>query len=154
MFFNHVYTIRPRISTVNDDGKLRLVRKRHLVAEYFMLHFARGMIVEIVQADFAPGNYFGMLREPGQFIQVLLRYFFRFVRMDADGGINPIMLIGERQSPSLASLGPGRCRWLVGSNAGCTGADKHSVAIFRELRKVDVRVGVDEFHGPLGMMPL
>ena len=53
---------------MNDEGQLRLPRERHLITEDAVLHFARGMIVEIIKADFAPGDNFGMLRQAGQFI--------------------------------------------------------------------------------------
>src|SRR5260370_382506 len=67
---------------MSDDGQLGLLRQRHLIPKNAMLHIARRMIVEIIEANFAPRDDFGMLRQPGQFIQMLLRDFFRFVWMN------------------------------------------------------------------------
>ena len=55
--------IGPGIAAMDDDGQFRGACERHLVAEDLLLHFARRVIVEIVEADFAPGDYFRMLRE-------------------------------------------------------------------------------------------
>src|SRR2546421_388212 len=55
------------------------------------------MIVVVVETDLAPSDDFGMLRQPGQLSQMLLRYFLRFVGMNADSGVNPIMLFGKWQ---------------------------------------------------------
>jgi hypothetical protein len=52
------------------------------------------VIVEIVEADFAPGDDFGVLREASKFVEVVLCDFFGFVRMDADAGVDPIVLLG------------------------------------------------------------
>ena len=68
MFFDYVQAIGLGIVAMNDEGQLRLPRERHLITEDAVLHFARGMIVEIIKADFAPGDNFGMLRQASQFI--------------------------------------------------------------------------------------
>ena len=51
---------------MDDDGQLGRVREFHLLAKDALLNVARGVIVEIIEANFAPGNDFGMLRELGQ----------------------------------------------------------------------------------------
>ena len=62
------------------------------------LHFARRVIVEIVEADFAPGDDFGMFaRVRASSSRCCWRDFFGFVRMNADGGVNPVVLFGERE---------------------------------------------------------
>ncbi len=80
---------------MDNDGELGLLGKSHLVAKNSVLCIARRMIVKIVKTDFAPGNDFGMLRQPSQLIQMLWRYFLRFVRMDSHCGVNPIVMLGE-----------------------------------------------------------
>ena len=59
------------------------------------MRFARGVIVKIIEADFAPGDDFGMLRQAGEFVEMVLGDFFGFVRMDADAGVDPFVLFGE-----------------------------------------------------------
>ncbi len=126
VFLDHVQAIGPGITAMNDNRQLGLLCKRHLIAKHFLLHIARRMIVVVVKTDLAPGNNFGMLRQPRQFLQMLWRDFLRFVRMYTDGGVNPIMLFGKRQ----------RGIQLLGSRR----AIEHSFAVFRELRKLNVRV--------------
>src|SRR5260370_20189072 len=146
MFFDHVEAIRLGIGAMNNDWKVGLVRQRHLLVENAMLQVARRIIVEVVESDLAPRDDFGMLRQSGQFIQMLLRYFSRFVRMYSDSGVNPIVLFGERQR-SIQFL---RARTSADSkqrgNAGGARAIKHSLAVFRKLPKINVRVRVNQLH--------
>src|SRR5712664_3170404 len=55
------------------------------------LHFARRMIVVIVESNFAPSDDFPMLSQPCEFFQVLRCDCLRFVGMYADSGVNPVM---------------------------------------------------------------
>ena len=43
-----------------------------MLAEDCGLQFAWRVIVKIIEADFAPGDDFGMLREACEFVEVLL----------------------------------------------------------------------------------
>src|ERR1700730_16580145 len=71
--------------------------------------------------------------------------------MDANAGINPIVLLGVRDGGVQ----------FFGARAGANGQDslasrragavEHGVAVLSELRKVDVGVGVDEPHGVLAL---
>jgi hypothetical protein len=62
--------VGPGITAVNDDRELGGVSEFHLLAENAFLEVTRGMIVEIVEADFAPGDDFRMLREAGESIEM------------------------------------------------------------------------------------
>ena len=62
-FFDEREAIGPGVATVDDDGKFGVAGERHLVAEYLVLDVAWGMIVKIIQSNFAPGDYFGMFCE-------------------------------------------------------------------------------------------
>ena len=66
MGLEHIETIGPSVSAVDDDGQLGGVGELHLVTKDALLDVAGGVIVEIIEADFAEGDHFGMLREPGQ----------------------------------------------------------------------------------------
>ncbi len=85
----------PGVPAMNDDRQLSRVSQLHLCAEDRCLHVARRMIVEIIQTDFAPGNDFAMLREAGEFVEVMLGDCLGFVRVDADTGVDPFVLFGE-----------------------------------------------------------
>ncbi len=125
---------------MNDDRQLRLLRERHLVAEDAVLHFARRMIVEVVETDLAPRDDFRMFHQPGQFIQMLLRDYLRFVRMDPHRGVNPIVLLREGQRRiEFLRAGARADREQCGDTC-CPCAFEHGFAVFRELREVDVRV--------------
>ena len=64
-FFDELQAIGPGVAAVDDDGEFCFASESHLLAKDFVLHFARRMIVEIVEADLAPGDYFGMSGERG-----------------------------------------------------------------------------------------
>jgi hypothetical protein len=87
-----------------------------------------------------------MFRQPGQFTQMLPCDFLRFVGMNSHGRVNPIVLLGERQR-GIELLGTrSGADGEQGRDARGTGTVKHGVAVFRELREINVRVGVYEFH--------
>ncbi len=125
---------------MNDDGQFCFLRERHLVAKDALLHVARRMIIEVVETNLAPRDDFGMLRQPCQLIQMLLRHFLRFMGMNPYSRVNPIMLFGERQR-CIQLLGPRpradseQCR-----NTRSPRAIEHGIAVLRELRKINVRV--------------
>src|SRR6267142_6928788 len=135
MFFNYVQAICPRVAAMDDNGLLRPPRQRNLVSENMRLHFARRMIVKIIESDFSPRDDFRMLSQPCQFFQVLRCDFLRFVGMNANRRVNPVMSFGKGQ----------RGIELLGSRAGTDGEERahssgarafeHGVTIFRELRK-------------------
>src|SRR5438445_12436081 len=97
MFFNHVQAIGPSVAAMNDDGFLRAPRESHLVAENTRLRFARRMIVVIVESDFSPRDDFRMLSQPRQFFQVLRCDFLRLVWMNANRGVNTVLLFVKGQ---------------------------------------------------------
>ena len=110
------------------------------------MQFAWRVIVKIIEADFAPGDDFGMLREAGEFVQMLRCDFFGFVRMNANARVNPIVPFGERdRGVEFFWPRPGADS-EQSTNAGVASALKHGFAIVSELRKIDVRMGVDEVH--------
>ena len=123
------------------------MREFHLPAEDALLDVARGVIVEVVQADFAPGDYFGVLGELGESFEMRRGDLPGFVRMDAHRGVDPIVRfrVGQR-GIEFFRAGTGAdgedCR-----DTGGTGALEHGLAVVRELREVDVGVGIDEVHG-------
>ena len=104
------------------------------------------MIVEIVEANFAPGDDFGVLREAGEFVEVLLGDFFGFVRMDADGGLDPIVLLGVGDGGVEFFRARAGADGQKSRDACVASALQHGFAVVRELREVDVGVGIDQLH--------
>ena len=87
-----------------------------------------------------------MLREKSEFVQMLRCDFFGFVRVNTNARVNPIMLFGERDGGvEFFRTRPG-ANSEQSTNAGVASALEHGFAIVSELRKIDVRVGVDEVH--------
>ncbi len=80
---------------MNDDREFGDLGQLHLRVEDSGLRVAPGVIVEIIEADFAPGNDFAMLREAGEFVEMVLSDFFGLMGMDADAGEDPFVLFGE-----------------------------------------------------------
>jgi hypothetical protein len=81
-----------------------------------------------------------MFCEFGKLVEVLLRDLFRFVRVDADAGVDPIVFVGVFDR-GIEFFGARAC--ADGEDvfdAGSASAIEHGVAIVRELRIVDVRV--------------
>ena len=146
MLLDERKAVVPGIAAVNDDGELSGVGELHLRAKNGGLHVAWGVVVKIIEANFAPGDDFGMLREASEFVQMLRCDFFGFVRVNANARVNPIVLFGEWESGvEFFWTGTGT-NSEERANAGVASAHEHGFSIISELRKIDVRVGVDEVH--------
>jgi hypothetical protein len=104
------------------------------------------MIVEVIEADLSPGDYFGMFGKSGEFFQMLRRDLTGFVRVNADGGVNPLVTFSEWQR-GIEFFGAGSgADGQQSRDTGIVSALQHGFAVIRELREIDVGVRVDEFH--------
>ncbi len=146
-FFEEAEAIGPGIAAMDDDGEFGGVGELHLLAEDAFLDVARGVIVEIVEADFAPGDDFGMLGKFGESFEMRRGDFLGLMGMDADRGVDPIVGFGVGQGGIEFFRAGTRADGEDGGDTGGAGAIEHGVAVVRELREVDVGVGVDEFDG-------
>src|SRR5260370_8662890 len=69
VLLDQVETISPRVvarfrgPSMDYDGQPRGTLQFRLLHENLLLDFARRMVVVVVESDFAPGNYFGVLGE-------------------------------------------------------------------------------------------
>src|SRR5579863_6548691 len=104
------------------------------------------MIVKIIEADFAPGNDAGMFGEAREFREPFLGGELGFVRMYADGGVNPIVLFGERNGHVEAIGGGAAADVKDFLNAGLAGAGEHGVAVGVKLGKLEMGVRVDDLQ--------
>ena len=124
-------------------GSFGLLRERHLVAKNAILHVARRVIVEIVEANFAPGDDFRVLGELRELVEMLRRDLLRLVRVDADRGVDPVVLIGIfDRGVELFGAGTRADRENV-FDARRASAIEHGVAVVSELWEIDVCVRVD-----------
>ena len=137
--------IVPGVAAVDDDGEIRGLSEFHLLAEDCFLDVAGGMVVEIVEADFAPGDYFGMFGEDGKGFEMGGSDFLCVMGMDAYSGVDPVVGFGVGDGGGELFRA-----WADGEDRGDAcglGALEHGFTVFGELGAVDVGVGIDEFHG-------
>src|SRR5262249_16459781 len=92
------------------------------------------------------GDDFGMAGEAGEFVEMRLRHFLGFVRMNADGGVDPIVRFGERHcGVEFLRAGAGADGEKRVDACGAS-AVEHGFAVVGELGEVDVGVRVDQVH--------
>ncbi len=132
---------------MDDDGQLRGVRQFHLFAKNALLHVTGRVVVEIVQSDFAPGDHLGVICQLRQRLQMRWGDLFGFVRMNADSGIDPIMRFGVREGRVELFRARPRSYGENCAHARSLRANKHCIAIIRELGIINVGVGIDQVHG-------
>src|SRR5229473_3097319 len=89
--------IAPRFAAVDDDGKLCLGGKRELLSKDALLDVAWRKIVVVIEANLAPGNHAVLLRQARPFFVMRLRDLSRFLRVNADGRVDPVVRFRERQ---------------------------------------------------------
>ncbi len=129
---------------MDDDGQLRRMGHFHLLHKDALLHVARRVIVKIVEPDLAPGNHLRIFRQPLQLVEVFLFRQLRFVRMNADGRVNPLMLLREfdgaveRAGARAIAIADGE----QGGDAGLFRAREDLGAIGVEALVLEMAVGV------------
>src|SRR6266705_4000752 len=133
---------------MNQDRQLARSRQPQLSSEGFALHFARGMIVMIIEPDFSPGDYAFAL-----FNQIEKPFFsrgvekFGVVRVDADRDVNLVVIFSQSdrafEIPTVRVAG---ADVEHGRNPGSARSGNHMFAINVEVRTVDVAMRIDESH--------
>src|SRR5260370_7190032 len=141
--------IAPRFAAVDDDGKLRVRCKRELLSKDTLLYVARRKMVVVIEANLAPGNHAAMLRQARKFFVMRLRDLFRFVGMNADGRVNPVVRFGEQQRRVELRRAGARADGEECGDSCCARPLEHFRAVAIKLRKIYVRVRVDQFHSAI-----
>jgi hypothetical protein len=105
-----------------------------------MMHFAWRVVVEIIEADFTPGDDFRVPGEAGELIEMLLRRLLCFMGMDADAAVDPVVLFGvwQRRIEFFRARTGADGQQIL--HAGFAGTLQHGVAVVRKLREVYVSV--------------
>src|SRR5580704_9844620 len=156
MLLHQSQTVVPRVlaairrAAMNNDRQLRDRRQLHLSDEHFLLHIAQGVVIEIVQSDLAPGNDFGMPRQP---FHILIGGFIRkpsLVRMNAQRRINKIVSLRQLNSAVylLRTITVADGNDGLHSGLACPRDDLLAVGV--ELLAIKVRVRIDKHRTHVG----
>jgi len=131
---------------VNHDGQLRGARQFHLPDEDGLLGFSRGMIIKIVEPDFAPGDDFRFSRQLLQFSKSRFTRQFGFVCMNPNRGVHELVL--RRQLD--ATVESARPVAVSDGNdcfdSGFPRAGNYLLAVCVELLAIEMGVRIDEHH--------
>src|SRR5262249_32324762 len=116
----------------------------HLADEDVLLRVAGRVVVIIIEADLSPGYYFGPARKLLKLREIGILGALRFVRVNANGGVEKLMLRGEFDRTIEGA------RAIAGADGGgvCYSrfdrARDYLFAVGVEARPVQVAVGVYE----------
>jgi len=133
--------IVPGVAAMNDHGLLRGARQRELPAKDSLLHVARGMVVVIIEAHFAPSDHAGVAGQFFEAREMRVRGLGGVVGMNADAGVNPVVLLGEGDGGVEAFGGAGAAAdGQQRGDAGGAGTFEHGRAVFIEVVEFEVRV--------------
>src|SRR5207302_9102837 len=153
MFLDQAETILPGIvavvrrTAVDHDGQLGGAGQFHLPQKDSLLHIARRVVIEVVQPDFAPGNYFGMPCQSLQLLKVGIGGKLSFVRMNANRGVEKIVLFCELDAAIE------RPRPIAVANRddmldpSFPRASNHLLAVRLELLSLEMSVRINEHNG-------
>jgi len=95
VFFEDREAIVPGVTAMDYDRQLCVACELQLAAEHWLLDFGGWFFIVIVEADFAPGYYLGIFRQRGQLRVVLFLDFGCVLRVDADGGVDPVVIFRD-----------------------------------------------------------
>jgi hypothetical protein len=111
------------------------------------LRFGRRFFVVIVEAHFAPGDYFGIFREGVKLRVVLFLGLGGVLRMDADGGVDPVVVFGYCDGGiETVWTGTAAADGQYVLDACGFGALEHFGAVGVEVFGFEVRVRVNYFQ--------
>src|SRR5690349_17813169 len=112
MFADQIESVVPGVlgivgwTAVDDDRQFSRARDLHLAQEDLLLHIARRMIVVVIESDLAEPNHATMTRKRFELCVVALCSQPGFVWMNADAGIDPVVLLSDADR-AIESAGPG-----------------------------------------------
>src|SRR5258708_15778897 len=91
ILFEDIEAIGPGVAAMDDYRQLRLGGQLHLIAEHALLHFARRMIVEIVESDFSVSDHARVLRQLRKLLEVRRGKFLCLAHMLPHGVFTPLI---------------------------------------------------------------
>src|SRR2546427_11285180 len=122
----------------------RRPRTLQLFKKNLLLNVTRRVVVEIIEADFSPGNHLGPSCELTEFLKIRIGRQLRFVGMDTDGGVNEFVLLSELNSAVKRSRPRAAADGDNAINASFAGLRNHLLTVRVELFHFEVSVGIYE----------
>src|SRR5436309_15976268 len=94
---------------MDDDRKAQLAGKLHLLAEALALHFARGVVVVVVEPGLTVGDDALGFRQRSELVVPAVLDVLHFVRVDADGrGDERVALRQGHSGAARLTIAPNR----------------------------------------------
>ena len=142
VFLEKREAIRPSLATMNNHGTAGAPRELQLFDEDALLNVTRGMIIMIIEADFAPSDKFRMLRQIRELVVMRLRREFGLMRVNPCGSVNPLVAFRERQRRRQRARSTANGKNLA--YAGRLRPRKHVSPVGIEFRHIDMRMRIDQ----------
>ena len=136
---------------MDHERQLGFARSSDVAAKALLLRGPWTLVVEIVEAGFADGDYFGMAAQPYDLVHRHIQLFMGVVRMRADGTEDIGVRIGNLQQPVEAADAGGDGDHQP--DAGRLGPGNDAVELIGKVREVEMAMVVDERHGAMGIRP-
>src|SRR5437879_11986558 len=132
---------------MNDDGAARAARQFELFGEDALLSISGGMVVVIIETDFAPGQEFWMLRQIAELVVMYKCGEPGFVRVNSGRGVDPVVALGKWHCRGQRSRSAANGQNLA--HADRLRPREHVGSIRIEFGHVHVRMRIDELelHG-------
>src|SRR5690242_8144419 len=150
MLFEQRKTVLPGIVTairwaaVDYNRQLRVLRKLQLSEENISLSVTRRVIVKIVEADLAPGNYFWLCCKQLEFVEIPIRRQLCFMWMNADGCVYEFIFLRELNSAVKRSRPRAAADGDNAINASFASPRNHLLTVRVELLHLEMCVRIYE----------
>jgi hypothetical protein len=136
----NIEAIGPGVAAVNHDGELSGGGEGELAAEDFLLGDEVGVFVMIVESNFAAGEDSRVVENFGELVEVGFGGLGGFVRVNAGGGVDPVVSFGEGEGGVEMVGAGGAADGENGADARVASASEDGVAVIIELRVFEVGV--------------
>jgi hypothetical protein len=83
---------------MDHNREFRRPRKLKLSEKNLLLYVTRRMVVKIIEPYLPPGNDLGSVCEQAEFLEIRICRQLRFMGMNADGGVDEFVFLGEPNS--------------------------------------------------------
>ena len=138
-----VETVRMGLPVVNHYRQSKVAGQAELIGKGPALHLRRRILFDVIEPDFAVGHHRRPGGQGGDPIESVDRCLPGVMRVEADGGVNAGVVVGDGHRPARACFVD-----TNGDNAPhpvFRGRLDHRVQIGGEGFHVEVAVGVDQF---------
>src|SRR5438132_2705576 len=133
-----------RWPAVDHNRQPRRPRTLQLFKKNLLLNVTRRVVVEIIEADFSPGNHLGCSCELTEFLEIRIGRQLRFVGMDTDGGVNEFVLLSELNSAVKRSRPRAAADGDNAINASFASPRNHLLTVSVERLPLAMCVGIYE----------